>query len=542
MNDKCTIAVSIVTYKNSFAELQKCVNSILASTIPVELRIIDNSPQDHIRSICTPEVKYTFNNANLGYGAGHNIAIRKSIENDIKYHLVVNPDVYFDADVLEKLYEFMQAHSDVGFVMPKILHPDGSLQHLCKLLPTPFDLFRRRFMPPLQYFNKQNEKYELRFTGYGKAMEVPYLSGCFMFLSTQALKKVGLFDERFFMYLEDTDLSRRLHKYYKTVYFPDVSVYHSYGKGSYKNLDLLKYHIKSTISYFSKWGYFFDDERKTVNANTLKKYFEAISLTSTDQTNDSKEAAIKVSIITVCLNSDQTIEDTVKSVFNQSYKDIEYIVVDGASTDGTLDLLMKYRNQIHNYISESDKGIYEAMNKGLKLASGDIIGILNSDDFYYDSDVVKMVAEIFSNNDIDCCYGDLEYVDYHNTDEVVRKWTSRPYTPGLFRKGFHPPHPTFFAKKELFEKYGYFNLDLDISADYELMLRFMERHGAKSFYIPHVFVKMRSGGASNRNLKQIIKANWQCYKAWRINGFEVSTATILKKPFSKIFQYFYAKN
>lgn len=251
---------------------------------------------------------------------------------------------------------------------------------------------------------------------------------------------------------------------------------------------------------------------------------------------------MKVSIITVCFNSAETIEDSILSVLSQDYKNIEYIVVDGSSSDGTLDILTKYRSQIHKYISEPDDGIYDAMNKGLKIATGEIVGFLNSGDFYTNQNVITEIAEAIKDNSVDCCYGDLEYVACHDVGKVVRMWRSRPYTPGLFREGFHPPHLTFFAKKQLFEKYGYFNLDFDIAADYELMLRFMERHDAKSCYIPHVLVKMRNGGTSNRSLKQIIKANFQCYKAWRINGFEVSIVTILKKPFSKIFQYFYAKN
>lgn len=251
---------------------------------------------------------------------------------------------------------------------------------------------------------------------------------------------------------------------------------------------------------------------------------------------------MKISIITVCFNSVETMEDTIKSVLSQNYGDIEYIVVDGDSTDGTLDILTKHQDQIHRQISEPDNGIYDAMNKGLDIATGETVGFLNSGDFYTNETVITKIVETMEADKADCCYGNLEYVACHDVEKVVRKWRSRPYMPGLFREGFHPPHPTFFAKKKLFEKYGYFNLDFDISADYELMLRFLERHGAKSSYIPHVLVKMRNGGTSNRNLKQIIKANLQCYKAWRINGFEVSVATILKKPLSKIFQLTYAKD
>jgi GT2 family glycosyltransferase len=168
----------------------------------------------------------------------------------------------------------MEGNKDVGLVMPKVLYPDGRIQYLCKLLPTPFDLFGRRFLnfyPFKKYIEKRNEIYELRFTGYDKIMEVPYLSGCFMFIRTKVLEKVGLFDERFFMYLEDTDLSRRIHKMAKTIYYPHVHIYHEYGKGSYKNKKLLKYHIESAIKYFNKWGWFFDKERREINKKVLSK-------------------------------------------------------------------------------------------------------------------------------------------------------------------------------------------------------------------------------------------------------------------------------
>jgi GT2 family glycosyltransferase len=168
----------------------------------------------------------------------------------------------------------MENNKDVGLVMPKVLYPDGNIQYLCKLLPTPLDLFGRRFLnfcPFKKIVEKRNEVYELRFTGYDKIMEVPYLSGCFMFIRTEVLKKVGLFDERFFMYLEDTDLSRRTHRVAKTIYYPYVHIYHEYGKGSYKSLKLLYYHIKSAIKYFNKYGWFFDKERQEINKRILKK-------------------------------------------------------------------------------------------------------------------------------------------------------------------------------------------------------------------------------------------------------------------------------
>jgi len=231
---------------------------------------------------------------------------------------------------------------------------------------------------------------------------------------------------------------------------------------------------------------------------------------------------MKVSIITVCFNNAEMIEDTINSVLRQDYNNTEYIVVDGASTDGTLDILKKYHNQIHKYISESDKGVYDAMNKGLNLATGDIMGFLNSGDFYTNEKVIGRIVEVTKVNNVDCCYGDLEYVVENNPSKTVRRWKSQPYQSGLFKKGWHPPHPTFFAKKIIFDKYGGFDVNYDIGADYELMLRFLEKHHIKSCYIPSILVKMRTGGKSNKNLWQIIKANIECYRAWKMNNLKVS--------------------
>jgi GT2 family glycosyltransferase len=271
-----SINVSIVLFKNDQDLVKKAIYSCFNSFLINRIYLIDNSPTDILSFLAglDSRVEYIFNNANLGFGKAHNIALKRSIEENIPYHLVLNPDVYFEKGVLEELYNFMEANKDVGLVMPKVLYPDGNIQHLCKLLPTPLDLFGRRFLnfvPFKKIVEKRNEVYELRFTGYDKIMEVPYLSGCFMFIRTEVLKKVGLFDERFFMYLEDTDLSRRVHIVSKTIYYPVVSIYHEYGKGSYKNLKLLKYHLDSAIKYFNKYGWLFDKERDEINKKTLEK-------------------------------------------------------------------------------------------------------------------------------------------------------------------------------------------------------------------------------------------------------------------------------
>ena len=269
------INASIVLYHNKKEQILKTINSFLNTSMSVRLYLIDNSSNDNLKELSTIDrrIEYIFNNANLGYGSAHNIAMRKSIADSVPYHLVLNPDIYFEQGVLETIHTYMEQNPDVGQLMPKVLYPDGKLQYLCKLLPTPFDLFGRRFFnfgPFKKYIEKRNYTYELRFTGYTKVMNVPYLSGCFMFFRTKALQEVGLFDERFFMYMEDVDLARRMHSKYNTIFLPTISIYHEYEKASYKNIKSLKMHLKSSIQYFNKWGWFLDKERNQINTKAVQ--------------------------------------------------------------------------------------------------------------------------------------------------------------------------------------------------------------------------------------------------------------------------------
>lgn len=268
------VSASVVIYNPNIEKLSNCIESVFNSQMISKLWIIDNSKASNdSRIVSNSKIEYIFNNSNLGYGKAHNIAIKKSIDCGYHYHLVLNPDIYFEPDIINKIITFINSNPDVGQLMPKIVYPDGNMQHLCKLLPTPFDLIRRRFLPNIGILKKLNDKYELKFTNYDKIMNVPYLSGCFMFFRTTALKEVGLFDEDFFMYLEDTDITRRIHEKYRTIYFPEVSVCHHYEKGSYKSLKLLRYHLVSAFKYFSKWGFFFDKRRKIFNKRVIKSYF-----------------------------------------------------------------------------------------------------------------------------------------------------------------------------------------------------------------------------------------------------------------------------
>lgn len=266
------VTASIVTYKNDREVLLQAIHSFLNTELEVHLFIVDNSPTNALSDIIEDNrVTYIFNDANLGFGAAHNIAMRRALP-AAPYHLVLNPDVYFGTEVLEKLVHMMNANPTVGLTMPKVLYPDDSVQYLCKLLPTPKQLFLRRFIKwDKKGLEKSNYKYELRFTNYDKRMTVPYLSGCFMFFRTSALKDVGLFDERIFMYSEDLDLSRRIHQKYDTVFFPEVKIYHHFAKGSHKSLKLLWYAIHGNIIYFNKWGWVFDRERDKINQAVLSK-------------------------------------------------------------------------------------------------------------------------------------------------------------------------------------------------------------------------------------------------------------------------------
>ena len=207
---------------------------------------------------------------------------------------------------------------------------------------------------------------------------------------------------------------------------------------------------------------------------------------------------MKVSLITIAYNSAETIEDTIKSIVAQDYSNIEYIIIDGGSTDNTLSIVDKFKDSITTIISEPDKGIYDAMNKGVQNATGDIVGILNSDDIYADNKVVSRIVEAIGNKD--SIYADLVYVDRDNTDKVTRYWKSGKYRKGIFKKGWMPPHPTFFIKKSCYDQYGTYNLQLKSAADYELMLRMLHKHNISVAYLPEVITKMRVGGQSNATL------------------------------------------
>ncbi len=244
---------------------------------------------------------------------------------------------------------------------------------------------------------------------------------------------------------------------------------------------------------------------------------------------------MKVSIITAAYNSDETIADTILSVQQQTYSNMEHIIIDGASTDKTLSIIQHWhKGQI---ISEKDEGIYHAMNKGIAIANGDIIGILNSDDFYSSNNVIEQIVNLFQQTNCDAVYGDLIYVDAKNTNRIKRKWISGKYSRASFLYGWMPPHPTFFIKKKYYQQFGNFNLQLGSAADYELMLRMLLKHQLQAAYLPKVIVTMRVGGISNKTIRNRIFANKNDRLAWVINDLKPYFFTLYLKPLRKIIQF-----
>ena len=278
------ITASIVTYNNNLLDLEGILRSLLISPVQ-KLWIIDHSDtferlEGELQEYKRRDDEYLkhegrgfqleyIKQENKGYGGGHNVALRKAMEEGSQYHLVVNPDVWFGADVIPALWRLMEDDDSIAQVMPKVLFLNGSVQCLAKLLPTPLDLFSRFFLPG-KLIARRNNRFELRHSGYDKEMNVPFLSGCFMFFRMSALKSEGLFDERFFMYMEDVDITRRLHAKYKTMFFPSVSIYHRFSRLSYHKWKLSVAHMISVVKYFNKWGWIYDRGRRRFNKRLLK--------------------------------------------------------------------------------------------------------------------------------------------------------------------------------------------------------------------------------------------------------------------------------
>jgi len=246
---------------------------------------------------------------------------------------------------------------------------------------------------------------------------------------------------------------------------------------------------------------------------------------------------ILVSVITVSLNSSATIRDAIQSVLNQSYHHIEYIVIDGGSTDGTVDIVNSFGEKISKFTSGHDSGIYDAINKGIRLATGNVVGILNSDDFFFNNDVISTIVANFDNDNIDAIYGDAQFVNKKEITKIERYYSSKQFTPGMFKFGIMPAHPSFYVRRELFEKYGYYRTDYKIAADYELMIRFFYINKIRYKYIEMPFISMRTGGISNKSVKSRIILNMEVARACRENGIKTNYLLIFSKYFKKIFEF-----
>ena len=269
---------SIVTYNTPTTDLEKIIKCFQKIKLNFKLWISDNSETDALRSffekINDDRIEYIFNNANKGFGEGHNRIIKK-VAGDPKlseFHLAINADIYFKENTIEKIVEYMKEHEEIGQIGPKITDLEGEFSYTCRLFPTPMNLILRRFLPFKKIVDKMDYDYEMRWANFEKIMEVPILSGCFIFSRTAVLKEIGGFDKRYFMYMEDYDLCRQIGQKYKVIYYPEVEIFHEHGKASYKSKKLMMFHIKSAIKYFNKWGWFFDKERKIKNDETRRRY------------------------------------------------------------------------------------------------------------------------------------------------------------------------------------------------------------------------------------------------------------------------------
>lgn len=247
---------------------------------------------------------------------------------------------------------------------------------------------------------------------------------------------------------------------------------------------------------------------------------------------------IKISILTVTFNSSKTISDTIESILSQDYPNIEYIIIDGESKDGTIEIVQSYGDRIAKFISEPDHGMYDAMNKGIALATGDVIGILNSDDFYTDQNVISNVVHTFMESGSDSVFGDLVYVSSNDLSKVTRYYSSSHFHPKLFAYGWMPAHPTFFVKRWVYQQYGIFQTDYKIAADYELLTRFLAKYQVSYTYVPSVMVRMRTGGASTTNLISNWILNREIIRACSENGIKTNWFKVLSKYFKKVFQLF----
>ena len=247
---------------------------------------------------------------------------------------------------------------------------------------------------------------------------------------------------------------------------------------------------------------------------------------------------MKISVITTVRNAVDTVEETIQSVANQDYPDVEHVIVDGASDDGTQQVISRYRKNLGSYVSEPDQGIYHGMNKGIDRAVGDVIGFLNADDSYQDESVLSQVAEVFTDPEVDGCYANLVYVDARDTDRIIRYWNSREYQPGLFERGWMPAHPTFYVRARFYRELGGFDTRYRYQSDFEHTARFMAVNNIRTRYIPSIWVRMRMGGTTNRSIGNVIRGNLESYSACKTLGLRVTPFYFVTKFMNRLPQFF----
>ena len=270
----------IVTYNTNREDLSQIISYFQKTKLKFKLWISDNSEEDSLRSFINnfsdDRIEYIFNNSNNGFGSGHNVVLKKLMDNNFKekaeFHIILNADITFEENTIEKMVDYMRKNPEIGQIGPKIYESSGEVNKSCRLLPTPLNLIFRRFFPIKSIVDKMDYNYEMRWCDYNSIMEVPILSGCLMFIRTDILKTVGMFDTRYFMYMEDYDLCRRIGQKYKVIFYPEAEIIHEHGKASYKTRKMMIAHINSAIKYFNKWGWFFDKERKIRNRECMKRY------------------------------------------------------------------------------------------------------------------------------------------------------------------------------------------------------------------------------------------------------------------------------
>ena len=471
-------------------------------------------------------VKVINNKSPKGFGENHNQAFQQPI--DLKrrhYFFVLNPDVRIKEDVFTVLVNDLKLHHKIGVTAPLVKNYNGEIEDSCREVPTPWKIVKK-------FFGAREEN---RHFSHDVSFTSDWVAGMFLGFRSEVFELLNGFDEHYFLYYEDVELCSRIWlSNFVVLINPDVSIIHSGQRESHRNFKYFRWHLQSMKWFFRSGTYHY--VKKLHAKRCLGTTYDYKTSASVSEERDLP----KISLITVSFNRQETIEDTILSVKSQTYSNVEYIIIDGASTDDTLNIIKKYPQVVNDYISEKDKGIYDAMNKGISRATGEIIGFINADDVLASPEVLENVAKTFALNDIDACYADLVYVDQFDLKKVKRYWRSSPFKKGAFSRGWAPPHPTFYVKKSVYEQFGLFSLAYKLGNDIELMLRFLEKYQINSLYVPQLWVKMRMGGVSNQSISNVVLQNKEIIKAAKDNNVPFFAPTfIVSKLKSRFAQYFF---